>query len=198
MSDRTGECELPSLLASERASLEAEGIENIDQLLPEVYRELRQLAGGLMQGPQGNQTLQPTALVHEVYVKLADGGSWNDREHFFALAATVMRHVLADYARRRSRKKRGASWNRVTVEVETDSGTPDQLNQVDLEKLDDALTRLSEISSRQARIVEFRFLAGMDSPAIAHLLGVSRRTVELDWRYAKAWLRRELAGDASA
>lgn len=162
-----------------------------EQLLPLVYDELRTLARHLMwQQPAGN-SLQPTALVHEAYLRLVDQTRTTelDRTHFFNLAAQAMRQVLADHARRRHSAKRGGDWQRVSLgHVVYGSSRAD----VDVVSLDDALTTLAELDQRQARIVELRFLAGMTIEEAATALGVSPRTVQLDWRMARAWLRRRL------
>jgi RNA polymerase sigma factor (TIGR02999 family) len=164
----------------------------IARLLPLVYGDLRQKAGSLFRGQNPAHTLQPTALVHEVYLKLArsDGQPWESRRHFMAVAATAMRQVLADHARDRRRQKRGGDVHRVTLQ---DVPANEPGLDVDLVALDEALAALAVLSERQARIVELRFLAGLNANEIAELLEVSRRTVELDWRVARAWLRQRLA-----
>jgi RNA polymerase sigma-70 factor (ECF subfamily) len=159
-----------------------------------VHAELQRLAGHLMRAERVDHTLQPTALVHEACLKLfGQRGAWDGREHFLALAATVMRRVLADHARGRNRDKRGAGWERVTLSAAERAG-PDVA--VDLAALDDALVRLAELAPRQARVVEMRFLAGMTVVEAAHALDISRSTIEAEWRMARAWLRRELGGAA--
>lgn len=162
-----------------------------EQLLPLVYDELRALARRLMrQQPAGN-SLQPTALVHEAYLRLVDHTRTTElgRTHFFNLAAQAMRQVLADHARRRRAAKRGGDRQRVSLgQVAHGSSRAD----VDVVSLDDALTELTELDARQARIVELRYLAGMTVEETATALGVSPRTVQLDWRMARAWLRRRL------
>ena len=195
MSEQSPSPGLPVALEEAQSRLAEDGREALAGLLPDVYEQLRALAVSFFANQPRDQTLQPTALVHEVYLKLADGGQWTDREHFLALAATVMRQVLTDHARGRSRKKRGADWQRVTIGVAATPDDGDALEEFDLVALDRALSRLSEFDARQGRIVELRFLAGMKVGEIAAILGVSRRTVELDWRCARAWLRRELDGD---
>jgi RNA polymerase sigma factor (TIGR02999 family) len=166
------------------------------RLLPVVYDELRALAGSFFRGQSPDHTLQPTALVHEVFLRLVHetDPAYNDRQHFFRVAALAMRQLLADHARRCRAARRGGDWGR----IELHSGIPEESGEeVDLVSLDDALTRLSLLDERQGRIVELRFLAGLSVEETAGVLGVSPRTVELDSRLARAWLHCELAGDGS-
>ncbi len=166
------------------------------ELLPLVYAELREMAGMAFRGQRRDHTLQPTALVHEVHVKLVDraDAKWKDRNHFFTLASKVMRQILTDYARGHLAEKRGRDWRRITIEQ---ADSPIVTSTIDLVALDAALARLSELNERHARIVELRFLAGLNIGEVAEILEVSRRTVELDWRTARAWLRRELGSQTS-
>jgi RNA polymerase sigma factor (TIGR02999 family) len=161
-------------------------------MLPLVYDNLRAQAAALFRSRNQRHTLQPTALVHEAYLKLvhSDSGPLNGRSHFMAVAATAMRQVLADHARGRRRLKRGGDTPRVTI---SESDVVGQESPIDLVDLNDALTELAKLDERQARIVELRFLSGLNTQEIADLLDISRRTVELDWRFARAWLRRRLA-----
>lgn len=163
-----------------------------DALLPLVYDRLRRLAQAYFRTQPSEHTLQPTAIVHEAYIKLVRGsGSWQNREHFCALAATAMRQILTDHARAKRTAKRKAE----RAELSCDSiGTPSG-SAVDLVALDDALTRLSEMDERLARIVELRFFGGFTMDEVALHLSVSRRTVQNDWRWIRAWLSRELTGD---
>ena len=163
-------------------------------LMPIVYDELRALAGAYFRGQRAGHTLEPTALVHEAFIRLTGNPdiAWESRGHFFAVASMAMRNVLADYARRVSAEKRGGGWSRVTLSSVASDGSAE----ADPVELMDALEKLEEIDERQARIVELRFLAGLTVDEAADLLGVSPRTVQLDWRMARAWLRRELAGGA--
>lgn len=161
-------------------------------LLEGVYGELRAMAGALLRGRQNGQTLQPTALVHEAWLKLgaAAGLEVADRAHFMAIAATAMRQILVDHARARNAAKRGGGARRLTLDdlhaTSGDSAPEDVL------AIDDCLKRLEALDARQARVVEMRVFAGMTVPETAEALGVSTRTVELDWRMARAWLAREL------
>ncbi|MCB9851675.1 MAG: sigma-70 family RNA polymerase sigma factor [Phycisphaerales bacterium] len=165
-------------------------------LLPMVYDDLRAQAASLFRSQSLEHTLQPTALVHEAYLKLvkSEGQSWESRRHFMAVAATAMRQVLSDHARDRRRLKRGGGAQKV---AQHESHAVDFGSAVDIVDLDDALGELAQRDARQSRIVELRFLSGLNTEEIADLLGVSRRTVELDWRVARAWLRKRLA-EASA
>jgi len=163
----------------------------LDQLLPLVYEELRTIAHRhLARDPGG--TLQTTALVHEAYLKLVDQSSaqWRDRAHFFALASVAMRHVLINRAKARLSLKRGGARRPVTLDDQTI--TADDQSAAILE-IDDALTRLAEVSPRLARIVECRFYGGLSHEEIAEALDVTVRTVERDWAKARLLLRRALA-----
>lgn len=161
------------------------------ELVPLVYDELRRLARGRLRRQAGPVTLDPTGLVHEVFARLAGDrpGPWSGREHFLAVAATAMRQVLVDHARRRSASKRGGSWQRVSLTAVYDAGA----QETELVSLDAALEKLATRSERQARVVELRVFAGMSVSEVALVLEVSPRTVDNDWRFAKSWLRRELA-----
>jgi len=162
-------------------------------LLEEVYAELRGLAQRFMHKRPPGQTLQPTALVHEAYLKLAGGspaqGPWESRAHFCAVAAKAMRQVLANHARDRSAQKRSAEGERLTLsEAVDESGT----TQVDMLALHDALSELSELDARKSELVELRFFGGLTMPEIAQVLNVSTATVEREWRVAKAWIGAQL------
>jgi RNA polymerase sigma factor (TIGR02999 family) len=165
-------------------------------LLPLLYRELRALAGSYFRHENPDHTLQPTALVHEAFIKLTgsrDRG-WESRAHFFAVAAKAMRQILANHAKAKKAAKRGGGKHRVTLSgLATPAGAE---SEVDLSDLDEALARLAELSPRQARIVEMRFLANLDENEIAHVLDVTTRTVQREWRMAKAFLECELSGDS--
>jgi len=161
-----------------------------EELVQEVYKKLRALAGSYFRGQPGQHTLQPTALVHEAFLKLAaaDPESWNDRSHFLAVAATAMRQILTDHARRRRAEKRGGHRERVTLSGIAASDSSD----VDLLALEEILGKLAAVDERAARLVELRFFAGMTEDEAATALGVSTRTVQKDWRRVKAWLAVEL------
>jgi len=162
------------------------------QLLPLVYDKLRALAATYMRGERPDHTLQPTALVHEAYLKLVDLTKidWQGKTHFFAVAATQMRRVLADHARTRRADKRGGGARKVTLS-DPSAITPTGL--VDMLDLDEAMDRLAGESPRQSRVVELRFFGGLSVKETAHVLDVSEGTVKGDWKVAKAWLARELA-----
>jgi RNA polymerase sigma factor (TIGR02999 family) len=152
---------------------------------------LRELAQQRFRRGPATSTLQPTALVHEVYVRMAqqDPAAFHDREHLLAVAATAMRQILIDQARRRQASKRGGGWARVTL---GDVISPGQDGTVDLIELDRAITRLAELHARQSRIVELRVFADLTVAEVAGVLGISTATVEKDWRQARAWLRVQL------
>jgi len=160
-----------------------------DALVP-LYRELRELAERYLAQARPGRTLQPTAVVHEAWLRLADNPAlqWNSRTHFFAISAKAMRAVLVDAARRAGAQKRGGGRERVTLSgVEGETG-PD----LDVLTLSEALDELAELDRRQADVVELRFFAGLGIEEIAEQLEVSERTVKNDWRMAKAWLRCKL------
>jgi RNA polymerase sigma factor (TIGR02999 family) len=161
-----------------------------DKLLPLVYDEFRALARHY----RANHTLQPTALVHEAYMKLVDQTrvDWQGRSHFFAVAAQAMRRILVDHARARQRDKRGGGRARVVLD-EAVALSPQK--DEDVLALDEALERLAKLDARQAKVVELRFFGGMNVEEVAAALGVSKRTVEGDWTFARAWLSRELRSE---
>ena len=164
----------------------------LDRLIPLVYEELRRTAKRYMRRERTGHTLQTTALVNEVYLRLIDADTvrWQDRAHFFAIAAQLMRRVLVDFARRRRQLKRGGDMQQVSLDgaliVVQDRG-------VDLVALDDALRALESLDQRQSQIVEMRFFGGLSEEEVAEVLHVSPRTVRSDWSMAKAWLLRELS-----
>ena len=163
----------------------------LNRLLPEVYDELKRLAARQMRDQRKDHTLQPTALVHEVYLRLADEGqtSWKGRTHFLAVSARAMRQILVDHARARAADKRGGGAFRVTL---SQAGAA-EAQQFDLLAFDDALSRLEALDAQQARIVELRYLVGLSVEEVAEAIGVSPRTVKRDAAMAKAWLFRELS-----
>jgi len=158
-----------------------------------VYDELRRLAGGLMRHERADHTLQPTALVHEAFMRLADGASveWKGRAHFMGVAARAMRQILVDHARRHRADKRGGDRHRVTL---TGHEPVDPHDAVEILELDELLDRFSALDPRAARVVELRVFGGLSVPEAAHLLEVSPRTVDGDWAVARMWLSRELGG----
>jgi RNA polymerase sigma factor (TIGR02999 family) len=168
-----------------------------DALFPLVYDELRLLARRHRRTWHGDLTLNTTALVHEVYLKVVDQRRLpaESRAHFFAVAAKAMRHILCNYARDRARKKRGGGVAHLRLEPGHDIAAPVELSddQTDtLTALDESLQALERIAERQARVVEYRFFGGMSIEDTAAVLGVSTRTVKREWTFARAWLRREM------
>lgn len=163
-----------------------------EELAALLYDELRALAGRQLRDHAGHATLQPTALVHEAYLKLhgARPEGWRDREHFLAVAATAMRQVLVDYARAKGADKRGGEWRRATLERLLELV---QAQDVDVGDLDSALSKLSGLSARQARVVELRVFGGLTLEEVAKVLDSGVTTVKTDWRFARAWLKRELS-----
>lgn len=170
-----------------------------EELFPLLYDELRRLAAAVMAREQAGHTLQPTALVHEAYLKLVDQtrANYTGRTHFLAMGAQVMRRLLIDHARKRGAMKRGLGWQRVTLGGMHDIPVVPELGAEDLLELDTALTRLTELDARQARIVTLRFFGGLTVEETAVALGVSTRTIETDWRHARAWLHVELTRGAT-
>jgi RNA polymerase sigma factor (TIGR02999 family) len=164
-----------------------------EQLVPIVYEELRRLAHHHMRGERAGHTLQTTALVNEVYLRLAgiDGLRWRDRAHFFAMAATLMRRVLVDYARQRGREKRGAGISVISLDENAVAAQP----AVDIVALDEALARLAAVDPQQSRVVELRFFAGLSVDETAEALAISPATVKRDWATAKLWLYNELRAE---
>jgi len=163
-----------------------------------LYRELRRLAESVMRAERANHTLQPTALVHEAFLKLAGNeGRFESRAHFLGVAAGAMRRVLVDHARGRNAQKRGSGATLVTVNDLDDLPRPAP-EDVDLVVLDDALSRLTALDSRQGQIVELRFFGGLSVEETAAVVGVSERTIKREWQTSRAWLRREIARIDSA
>jgi RNA polymerase sigma factor (TIGR02999 family) len=164
------------------------------KLMPLVYDELRRLARDHLRRERPDHTLQPTALVNEVYLRLIDQRrvNWQTRAQFFGLAAQLMRHVLVDHARSRAAAKRGGLMHKLSLDEAW--MTPEEVA-VELVALDEALVRLAVIDERKSRVVEMRFFAGLSVEETAAALGVSDKTVMRDWRIAKMWLHRELSGD---
>jgi RNA polymerase sigma-70 factor, ECF subfamily len=165
-----------------------------DQLIPLVYDELRRLAAGYMRKERLNHTLQATALVHEAYLKLIPQRvSWQNRAHFFGVAAQQMRRILVDHARKQKAAKREGAEKKIQLEeaLVMASEQPD-----DLLEVHEALERFSGEHERQSRVVELRFFGGSTEDEIAQILGVSVETVKRDWKFAKAWFKVQLRGAA--
>jgi RNA polymerase sigma factor (TIGR02999 family) len=169
----------------------------LGQLLPLVYAELRRVAARQLRRERADHTLQPTALVHEAYIRLVDQRQvdWQNRAHFFGVAAQVMRRILVDHARRHGADKRGQGQPCVSIDEAKDVAAP---NEIPVLALDHALDRLDKIDAELTRIVELRAFGGLTNDEAAHVLGVSPSTAQRDWRAAKAWLTRELGRDVRA
>jgi RNA polymerase sigma-70 factor, ECF subfamily len=163
----------------------------LERLLPLVYAELHDLAHARMRDEWVGRTIQTTALVHEAYIRLVDGASvpWQNRAHFFAVCARLMRRILVDRARARNAERRGGAMQHVSFEDER-KGTP--APDVDLLALDEALTRLATHDPRKSKVVELRYFGGLSIDETAAALGVSPETVQRDWKVARLWLLRKL------
>jgi RNA polymerase sigma factor (TIGR02999 family) len=162
-------------------------------LFDALYRELRRLAEAAMRAERANHTLQPTALVHEAFLRLAgDDGGFESRAHFLGVAASAMRRVLVDHARGRNAQKRGGGSTIVAVD-DLDLLPGRECEEVDLVVLDDALSRLTALDARQGQIVELRFFGGLSVEETAAVVGVSERTIKREWQMSRAWLRREIS-----
>ena len=183
---------------SELARSSTERRVRADRLFQEIYPDLRRLAGGMMRHERIGHTLEPTALVHEAYMKLVDQSrvDWRGRSHFFAVGARAMRRMLVDHARKKRAGKRGGGLRNVTL-ADSLHASDASLPPEELLSLHDALTDLEELDERAASVVELRFFGGLDMKEIAEVLSVSKRTVESDWAHARAWLRRELARESA-
>jgi RNA polymerase sigma factor (TIGR02999 family) len=163
----------------------------LERLMPVVYGELRKLAASYLRQERPDHTLQPTALVHEAYIRLTGQRdvAWQNRAHFFGIAARMMRRILVDHARKRQAAKRdAAAWRVITDIPDAPDHAPELL------ALDRALGHLEKLDPQQARVVELRFFAGLTVEETAEATGISPATVKRDWRTAKAWLRREIGG----
>ncbi|MBC8167336.1 MAG: sigma-70 family RNA polymerase sigma factor [Bryobacteraceae bacterium] len=163
-----------------------------DHLFAAVHKQLRKIASGLMAGERPGHTLQPTALVHEAYFKLIadiDRISWQDRAHFFAIAAKQMRNVLIEHSRKKNAEKRGAGGIRVTLSHAEDAAQSDR----EFEELEDVLAELETKEPRVARIIELKFFGGLEDREIAHVLEISFSQVRRDWAFGKAFLFRALS-----
>lgn len=166
--------------------------ELLDKLMPLVYDELHRQAARYLRRESQGHTLQTTTLIHETYLKLIDQRDveWQNRAHFFAIAAQAMRRIMVDYARTKQREKRGGSDEKLPLEAAMSVAVDEK--SVDLIALDEALTRLAEIDLRQARVVELRYFSGLTLEETAEAMHISRATAAREWNVARAWLRREL------
>jgi len=168
----------------------------LKRLMPLVYNELHRLAHRYMAGEQPGQTLQTTALVHEVYLRLVNASDidWQNRAHFFGICARLMRRILIDFARSRNYQKRGGQIPHIELE---EAATVSAVVGSELLAVDEALKQLAAVDSRKSEVVELRFFGGLTVEETATALGVSEETVMRDWKLAKAWLLRELSHEAS-
>jgi RNA polymerase sigma factor (TIGR02999 family) len=166
----------------------------LERLAPLVYDDLRRLASRYMRREPADHPLQPTALVHEAYLRLIDQHrvKWRNRAHFYGVAASLMRRILVDHVRARRADKRGGGWERVTLEELDAAATP---RNVDVVALHEALERLAAFDPQQERIVELRYFGGLTIDETAEVIGVSPATVVREWTIAKAWLRADLSGE---
>jgi len=163
----------------------------VDELIPFLYQELKRLAAAQLRHERPDHTLQVTALVHEAYLKLVDQrqANWRNRAHFFAVAARVMRRILLDYAKERTRGKRGGNARKTSLD---EALVVSHDRAFELVEIDEALDRLKALDQRQAQVVEMRFFGGLSVEETAEALGVSEPTVKREWAMAKAWLYREI------
>lgn len=188
--DRTAESLLEEFAAGETSATQLSGA-GLTELLPQAYADLRRMAAGQLLNERAGHTLQPTDLVHEVWLRLAGQRvAPQNRAHFLALAARMMRRILANHAVRRGALKRGAGAERVTLSLALGvSEAPAAATEV----VHEALTRLEQLDARQAHIAELRFFGGLNVEEVAEVLGISPATVKREWAVAKLWLQRELA-----
>jgi RNA polymerase sigma-70 factor (ECF subfamily) len=170
-----------------------------DELFPVIYGELRHVARRYLGRERRDHTLQPTALVHEAWLRLQNerGAAWQGRTHGLALGAQAMRRLLIDHGRHQKREKRGGGVKPVAFDELMKAGTTGPVPVDDLIALETALSRLEAVDARAAQIVTLRFFSGMSSAEVAEHLGLSLRTVESDWTHARAWLKRELSGKST-
>ncbi|MCG8404096.1 MAG: sigma-70 family RNA polymerase sigma factor [Phycisphaerales bacterium] len=192
MQDGGGETSGSSTEVTRLLALVRDGDEGaVNDLLPLVYGELRARAAAYFRNQRSGHTLQPTALVHEAFLKLVHSPSqnWTDRAHFCAVAATAMRQILTDHARRRASGQRAVGEHAATL-----MQTPSERSSVDVLAVDEALTKLGIRDKKQAKLVELRFFGGLSIDEVSKILGVSDSTVKRDWRRARAWLLAELKG----
>lgn len=164
----------------------------LEELMPLVYGELRKMARRYMYKKEVGHTLQPTALIHEVYLKLVkqDNQNWENRTHFFGVASKAMRHILVDYLRNRNNLKRGGNSEKVEFD---ESIIVSNERAVGLIELDEALNKLSKLNERKSRVVELKYFGGLDNEEMAKVLKVSTKTIIRDWQFARSWLLRELS-----
>lgn len=173
-------------------NLNAGDTQAVDALVPLVYSELRKLAAHYLKSEREGHTLQPTALVHEAFLKLVEQETaWQNRNHFFAMAANLMRRILVDYARSYKAEKRGGAAEKVSLE---DAFVFVKEKPAEMIALDEALEELAKIDARRAKVVELKFFGGLQTDEIAEVLGVHPNTVLRDWNLARAWLKTQMQG----
>ena len=167
----------------------------LESLMPLVYDELRRMARRFMRRQSAGHTFQTTELIHEAYLKLAKGGeqTWQNRAHFFGVAAQAMRHILVDYARSKHSRKRGGWQEKVTLD-ETFAVSSDKSDE--LLHLNEAMNELAALDARKCRVVELKYFGGLTNEEIAEVLKISPETVKRDWRFSRSWLLRELSGNS--
>ena len=167
----------------------------LERLMPLVYDELRRMARSLMRSQPSGGTFQTTELIHEAYLKIArqDGQSWQNRAHFFGVAAKAMRHILVDLARSKNRDKRGGLAEKITL---AENLTASAQRPEEIIRLDDALKQLASLDERKASVVEMKFFGGLSIEEIAEVLKVSPKTVKRDWQFSRSWLLKELANES--
>lgn len=167
-----------------------------EQLFPLIYEELRQMARRYIRRQSAGHTFQTTELIHEAYLKLAkqDVQNWQNRSHFFGVAAQAMRHILVDYARSKQSQKRGGWQERITLADNTAISKEQRSDEI--VALDEALKRLAELDERKSRVVELKYFGGLTNEEIAEVLKISPETVKRDWRFSRTWLLRELANES--
>ena len=165
----------------------------LEQLMPLVYEELRRMARRYMKNQPSGHTFQTTELIHEAYLKLAGGEdqNWQNRSHFFGVAAKAMRHILVDYAKSKHRSKRGGQAEKITLE---DNLVASAQRPEEIVRLNDALNQLALVDERKSRVVEMKFFGGLNIEEIAEVLKISPETVKRDWKFSRTWLWRELSG----
>lgn len=179
------------------AQLDGGDVSAASELLPLVYDQLHAIADRHFARQPADHTLQPTALVHEAYLRLVDqtAEKWSSRAHFFAVASKAMRQILINHAHKRAAIKRGGDRKRLTL---VENLTPTPQREIDLLVMDEALTKLTALNERMGRVVELRFFGGLGVEEVAHVLGVSKRTIEGDWATARAWLAHALSEEDEA
>src|SRR5262245_44194715 len=195
--DRSGEPAASSAVTSLLARAQEGDRQATDELLPLVYEELRQLAARFLAAEKRGATLQPTALVHEAYLRLvgSDQAGWENRAHFFGAAARAIRRILVDRARARGAARRGGAR---PLRLDTDAPLAEPGLSLDVLALDEALGKLASIDAQKARVVELRFFGGLSVDETAAALGVSASTVDRDWVFARAWLHRTMSAERRA